>query len=174
MTVRRGLVLGSIVGIAASTSVGSLGARPAVAAGTAQTIVCTAAGATTTVALQNDVYSWKLVGSGSCQGSLSGTLGVALSGSGSSFGLGDCSGDPAVTALRLNLIITLTNYSTGVVTTFPELWDADVTSYPAATAFNVEDPVNGPVGAGVLVTHIFAKCPPGGSSSTSFQWSQGL
>jgi hypothetical protein len=137
--------------------------------------VCTAAATLNTTpdpVQPSFVYNWIIpAGRGSCAAHDS-TYFLDFSGTGTSLGLGECSGSPSVANLDIALDMTFTSSTTGLVSVVREHFTSLETTYPISTSFTVEDNAHNTLGAGVLFTHIFAHCPPGGTSSTSISWTQ--
>jgi hypothetical protein len=69
--------------------------------------------------------------------------------------------------------ITFLRIDTGVPITVHEVWSADNTTFPETTPFTVNQNGN-QIGEGTLFTHIFDRCPPDGTPSTVYQWTQSL
>ena len=115
-------------------------------------------------------FDWTITGAGSCFGNASrGTFTLSLDGSGTSTGLGLCSG-LLVQNLALTVNVTITRISTGVTQTAVEHWFAPVTTYPLVTPFLVSDSTNKLVGAGAVSTHILLQCPPKGKDDGAALW----
>ena len=135
-------------------------------------ITCTAAAQVAqTPGPGNLDYGWSVSGQGSCQGNGKGTYAAQIVGVGTSKTLGYCSGSAFVQNLDIAMTVTLTNVSSGKVTTLSQNWGAPVTTFPVAVPFLIRD--KGIVGAGVIFNHLFVQCPPGGSPAAQITWTQG-
>jgi hypothetical protein len=120
-----------------------------------------------------DKWAWSLSGIATCNDQFNGQYQLTFTGAGTSTGLGLCSADGTVTNLSLAMDITLLSIDTGLTKEVHENWGASTTTFPEGTPFVVT--LNGATaGAGTIVTHIFDHCPPGGTSSTVYQWTQSL
>ena len=160
---------------AVAVALGAAGAGAAAGfhrAAASEQLVCNAVGTVQTSLGANDQVTWSLSGTGSCLGVAQASFGVVFSGTGTSTGLGLCTGDLSVTNLALNVTATLTNSSNGSVSTVAEQWTAPLATYPETTAFVVGNASGQAIGLGDLFTRIFGKCAPGGSPSTTFAWTQ--
>ena len=142
---------------------------PAASAGTKDLICTTGAN----LQLINDIgnhWLWTLNGAGECTAPDS-TYQAQIVGTGTSVGLGLCDASLVVTNLSIDVTLTLTSFTTGVVSTRLEKFSSPITTFPIATPFIVTGPGN-IVGAGNLDTHIFLHCPPGGTPSAFLAWVQ--
>lgn len=137
-----------------------------------ESLVCTVAAVVQTVPALNDHFRWTVTGVGSCFDAAfpsRGTQQLTVTGTGTSQGLGLCSPDLVVNNLSINVDITAVDSGSGLVRVFKENWGSPVTTYPVAMPFTVSGSATG---AGVIFTHIFAQCPPGGTSSASIEWAE--
>lgn len=131
-------------------------------------IVCTAAGTVTySHALVGDLVTWSVIGKGSCLGDGQGTYFLDFTGTGTSHGLGACD-DGVVSDLNIRVSGTYTNAATLVPKFINQTWSSPVTTFPETTPFTISG--NG-TGAGTIVTHIVAHCPPSGSPVAEFAFS---
>ena len=135
---------------------------------------CTGAGSLNVVSQNNGTVTWALTGSGFC-----GTVfpitplqNMSATGSGTSSGLGLCGNTLVVQNLSLNVAVTLTDVVSNTSQTFNEVWSAPITTFPLVSPFLVSGP--GSAGVGVIFTRIFLNCPPGGTPSLQFDWTQSL
>ena len=120
-----------------------------------------------------DTWAWSVSGIASCNDQSNGQYQVTFTGAGHSTGLGLCSSDGTVSNLSLAMDLTLYSVDTGLAKDVKETWGAPSTTFPETTPFLVTQNGN-QVGQGTLFTHIFDHCPPGGTSSTVYQWTQSL
>jgi hypothetical protein len=156
---------------------------PTVPASAAGQIVCNAAG--TLEILGNppgpQANQWSLTGRGSCLGDNQGTYFADITGVGTSDTLGLCDSPSSalVTNFEMQLTVTLTSTSdpqnSKVLT---ERWSAPLTTFPIATPFVVTDGglqnEDEYQGAGSILTHIYAQCPPLGTSAAEIVWARTL
>jgi hypothetical protein len=121
-----------------------------------------------------DIWTWNINGIASCSSQTQGGQYEAFfTGTGKSNGLGACSPAGVVNNLSILVDITFTRVDTGTSITDHENWGAGTTTFPETTPFTITQ--NGQaIGYGDMFTHIFDHCPPGGTRSTVFQWTQAL
>jgi hypothetical protein len=148
-----------------------------VTASALEQVTCSAAGTVTTAPALGGHYDWVLSGAGSCFDTSApqsrAPQVVTIVGSGNSFGLGLCSSQGLVENLSIKVTATTVDPVLNQTRVVTENWGSPVSTYPLAVPVVVTQ-AGSPDGAGVIFTHIFAQCPPGGSSSASFDWSQEL
>jgi hypothetical protein len=144
-------------------------------------IVCDAAGALTIIPNPPgpSANQWYLVGRGSCLGDNQGTYFADITGVGHSDTLGLCDpqSNPFVMNFEMQVTVNLTSTSDPQFNrVYTERWAAPLTTFPIATPFldtdgglQNEDEY---VGAGTILTHIYAQCPPGGSPSAQIAWAR--
>jgi hypothetical protein len=109
-------------------------------------------------------WDWSVGGTGACLDFLNGPYTGVLTGTGHSDTLGLCDG-LLVTALRINVSLTLTNLRNSATTVTNEVWTAPITTFPIATPFFVR---GGESGVGTILTRLLLNCPPGGASVATF------
>jgi hypothetical protein len=155
---------------------------PTVPAGASGQIVCNAAGALEILGNPPGpgANQWSLVGRGSCLGDNQGTYFADITAVGSSdtLGLCDTQSSPLVYNLELQVTVTLTSTSDQSVKVLTERWSAPVTTFPIATPFLVTDGglsnEDEYAGAGTILTHIYAQCPPAGTNAAEMVWARTL
>jgi hypothetical protein len=126
-------------------------------------------------------FQWSVTGRGSCLGDNNGTYFADITGIGTSDTLGACDSesDQLVHNLDLQVTVTLTSTSdpqnSKVLT---ERWSAPLTTFPIASPFADTDGglqnEDEYVGAGTILTHIYAQCPPAGTSAAEIVWARTL
>jgi hypothetical protein len=109
-------------------------------------------------------WTWDVQGVGPCLNFGTGPYFVSFSGSGTSTGLGLCTG-LVVQDLNIDVNLNILNIRNGNVTSTTENWFAPITTFPIATPFFIND---GQSGAGAIATRVGANCPPGGFSVATF------
>ncbi|MHB8330437.1 MAG: hypothetical protein ACYDD6_12585, partial [Acidimicrobiales bacterium] len=120
---------------------------------------CTAAG---TVYFGGDATTttWTVEATGSCNVTAFGgqpTEIVHLTGTGTSGGLGTCTGWlPVATNLDINADVTFTNTVTGQVIDDPQTLSLPITTFPITSPFVSTGTIGS--GAGTLFIHIFGQC----------------
>jgi len=120
-----------------------------------------------------DKWAWSISGIATCNDQQNGQYQLTFTGAGTSTGLGLCSSSGTVDNLSIAMDLTLYSIDTGTARSMHENWGASSTTFPETTPFLVTQ--NGAqIGQGTLITHIFDHCPPGGTSSTVFQWTQSI
>jgi len=127
-------------------------------------LVCQTAGVITQTGGPG-TWNWNIsIAFGQCFGDLGGPYVVQGAGSGTSKGLGLCDG-LLVQCLKLAVHLHLVSALGPARDKFlDEIWSAPLTTYPLATPFLVSNASGGgPIGAGVILSHVFFKCPPDGS-----------
>lgn len=105
-----------------------------------------------------------------------GALGGTLAGAGTSQGLGLCPSPPSSASIPLtvdDLSVNVTASLSGArgAVTLADTWTAPLTTFPIATPFLITRG-GSLVGAGTIVTHIFAQCPPTGTPSAVVAWTE--
>lgn len=133
-------------------------------------LACTAGA---TLAITSDLpnhWLWAMSGGGQCIDT-SAVYTAHVVASGQSDGLGLCSSSGVVLNLDLAVTLTLTSTVTGSAQVVTENWEAQATTFPIATPFTVVQKFL-TIGAGNIDTHIFLRCPPGGTPSTFLVWDQ--
>jgi hypothetical protein len=139
-----------------------------------QTLACAARG-TASTAPSGDTYLWTVQASGSCVDGFGLQLPVTLAGTGTSATLGSCSGDQALRSLALDVDMVAalnTDPSSGYEMYLAhEQFSVDTSTYPQVTRVQVVHRA-AVVGNGVIDSRIFEICPPGGSDSADFTWTQ--
>ena len=106
---------------------------------------------------------WTVEGSGICNLDFSGNYRMTLSGSGTSDGISQCSGDLVVQNLDLDVQVTIRNLSGE--RTYNQTWTTPLSNYSARTPFLIG---GDSFGAGAIGHHLFLACPGFGSDSASF------
>lgn len=116
-----------------------------------------------------DTATWTLKGTGDCDGGFPENYDVTLAGSGTSTGLGLCSGSGVVRNVSFAVAVQFSNSSRSF--TQNQAWTIPVSGYPVTTPFTLSGPTGS--GAGTIWNRIFGKCPgSGGSNAARFQWEQ--
>jgi hypothetical protein len=133
-------------------------------------LACTASG-TADVAPAGTGFAWTVRGIGSCLDvalPLADAQIVSFTGTGTSDTLGLCSG-LVVSNLSIAVQMTLLDPVTNTTRSFNEVWSLPVTTYPIATPFLISGAKSG---AGTILSHILATCPPKGTDSANYAWAQ--
>jgi len=163
----------AVAGLAVLVAGSFIGAG-AVRAGAAQELLgCTASG-------QVDVapnatatgFDWSINGTGSCVDlsfPLQNAKSVSFTGSGTSDTLGLCTTSPLVNNLDITVTLSLFDNVLHTTRTLSEHWSLALTTFPVATPFLVSQGANG---AGTMLSHILLNCPPKGTDSGNFVWTQ--
>lgn len=130
-------------------------------------LVCNTSAAAHEASVGGGNFSWSVNGRGSCVDRI-GTYIIDYSGSGTSKGLGLCSG---LLVQNLRIPVSATFVRTGNLQVFTEtlVFSAPVTTYPLATPVLVSGP-GALIGAGLISTHYFLNCPPKGSDDALIDW----
>ena len=137
---------------------------PSSGAGETIPIRCEANGlAKVTMPDAGGLAQWTVEASGVCSGDFSGNYRVALSGSGTSDGISQCSGDAVVQDLALDVDVTLRNL--GGERTYAQTWTTPISNYSARTPFLIGGESSG---LGTIGHHVFLACPGFGNDSASF------
>jgi len=173
-------ILTIIVAMAAMTAL-LLPVLPAAADPPFDQIACNAAGALTIIPNPPgpSANQWQLLGRGSCLGDNHGTYFADITGVGHSDTLGLCDpqSNPFVMNFDMQVTVSLTSTSDPQFTrVYTERWASPLTTFPIATPFLDTDGglqnEDYYVGAGTILTHIYAQCPPGGSPAAEIVWAR--
>jgi len=119
------------------------------------------------------VWEWQSSGIASCGSGGQSQYEATFTAAGKSTGLGLCSPEGTVTNLALQVDMTFFKIDTGTPISIHEVWGADTTTFPETTPFLITRS-GSQIGQGTLFTHIFDRCPPDGTPSTVFEWTQSL
>jgi len=137
---------------------------PSSGAGPVVPIKCDANGSVTvTMPDAGGLANWTVEGSGICNGDFSGNYRMELSGSGTSDGISQCSGDAVVQNLDLDVQVTLRNLAGEE--TYQQTWTSPLSNYSARTPFIIGGESTG---VGAIGHHLFLACPGFGNDSASF------
>lgn len=160
----RRLVRGVLAGAAGLVLTGV--GVPAAHASSTLPLECLANGSAQAQPHSDGTATWKISGSGTCQGDFTGNYTVSLIGIGSSTGLSQCTDNPIVQDFSLDVAVTVTNLSGSK--TYQQVWSLPVDNYSARTPFVITGDANG---AGYIGHNIFLACPGHGTPAASFLFS---
>jgi hypothetical protein len=171
---KRIAVAGLAVGLAGSL----VGAGTIRAGATSELLGCTASGTADVApnsATNPTAFDWSIQGTGSCLDlsfPLQNAKSITFTGSGTSANLGLCS-QSLLMNLSLMVTVTLTDEVTKAQQTIQETWGLFLSNYPIATPFLVNKPSTSG-GAGTILSRVLGTCPPGGTDSANFAWTQSI
>ena len=134
-------------------------------------LICNAAGTLTLTPSIGGRWVWEFSGGGSCIGDAKSPQIVSFAGSGSSQGLGACGPSGTVSDLSMTMAVSFLDPTVNETTVLLETWGAGTTTFPIATPFDITKS-GATLGAGNLDTHLYAHCPPGGTSAAFVAWAQ--
>jgi hypothetical protein len=157
------------VAAATALTVGLVGAAvgPGSPAGAASLpLACTAVGrADHIIDAGTGEVTWTITGQGECTGDFGGPYAFDFTGSGTSKGLGTCTGDATLQDLRIDVTGTIRSIATGTTRTIDQTWAQSQAVFPGPAAFAISGSDDG---IGELTSRIFGNCPPAGTVATRY------